>query len=63
MAMAPDGRFDIAYERQFSAVFDIFASQYDGGGGFLRGDTVNIDRISSFTECLDGRLRQRRDRL
>jgi hypothetical protein len=37
VAMSPDGRFDIAYERQYSgADWDIFASQYDGTGALLR---------------------------
>jgi hypothetical protein len=45
VAMAPDGRFDIAYERQYSgADWDIFASQYDGGGALMRGFIfINFD--------------------
>jgi hypothetical protein len=45
VAMAPDGRFDIAYERQFSgADWDIFANQYDGGGALVRSFIfINFD--------------------
>ena len=38
VAMSPDGRFDIAYERQYSgADWDIFASQYGSTGALVRG--------------------------
>jgi hypothetical protein len=45
VAMSPDGRFDIAYERQFSgADWDIFASQYDRTGALVRGFIfINFD--------------------
>jgi hypothetical protein len=45
VAMSPDGRFDIAYERQFSgADWDIFASQYNGSGALVRGFIfINFD--------------------
>jgi hypothetical protein len=45
VAMAPDGRFDIVYERQWSgADWDIFASQYDGTGALVRGFfIINFD--------------------
>jgi hypothetical protein len=43
--MAPDGRFDIAYKRQFSGSdWDIQASPYDSTGKLLRGNiTINND--------------------
>jgi hypothetical protein len=45
VAMSPDGRFDIAYERQWlGADWDIFASQYDGSGALVRGRLfINFD--------------------
>jgi hypothetical protein len=44
VAMSPDGRFDIAYERQFfGADWDIFASQYDGTGTLVRDVFINFD--------------------
>jgi hypothetical protein len=45
VAMAPDGRFDIAYERQwFGADWDIFASQYGSAGALVRGPIIiNFD--------------------
>jgi hypothetical protein len=45
VAMSPDGRFDIVYERQYSgADWDIFASQYDGTGALVRGFIfINFD--------------------
>jgi hypothetical protein len=45
VAMAPDGRFDIVYERQFSgADWDIFASQYGGSGALVLGfRIINFD--------------------
>jgi hypothetical protein len=45
VAMAPDGQFDIVYERQFSgADWDIFASQYGGSGALVRGfRIINFD--------------------
>ncbi len=45
VAMSPDGRFDVAYERQFSgADWDIFASQYSSGGALVRGFLfINFD--------------------
>jgi hypothetical protein len=45
VAMSPDGRFDIAYERQFSgADWDIFASQYGITGAPLRSSIfINFD--------------------
>src|SRR5262249_8758168 len=45
IAMSATGRFDIAYERQFSgADWDIFASQYDGTGALVHGFIfVNFD--------------------
>jgi hypothetical protein len=37
VAMAPDGRFDIAYMREYSSSdWDIFASQYAGNGSLIR---------------------------
>jgi hypothetical protein len=44
VAMSPDGRFDIAYERQWlGADWDIFASQYDGTGTLVRDVFINFD--------------------
>ena len=44
VAMSPGGSFDIAYERQSSVNNrDIFASQYNGSGSFLRSVAVNVD--------------------
>jgi hypothetical protein len=45
VAMSPDGRFDIAYERQwFGADWDIFASQYGSTGALVRGGLfINFD--------------------
>ena len=45
VAMAPDGLFDVAYERQWSgADWDIFASQYGGAGTLVRGGLfINFD--------------------
>jgi hypothetical protein len=45
VAMAPDGRFDIAYERQFfGADWDIFATQYASSGALLGGGIfINFD--------------------
>jgi hypothetical protein len=45
VAMAPNGLFDITYERQFSgADWDIFASQYGITGGLVRGLVfINFD--------------------
>jgi hypothetical protein len=45
VAMAPDGRFDIAYERQwFGADWDIFAAQYGSTGALVRGGVfINFD--------------------
>ena len=50
VAMSPDGRFDIAFERQFSASdWDIFASQYDASGNLVRGNIhVNFDGLAEF---------------
>jgi hypothetical protein len=45
VAMSPDGRFDIAYDRQYSGSdWDILASQYDGAGSLLRSNLlINYD--------------------
>jgi hypothetical protein len=44
VAMAPDGRFDIAFDRFNGSDWDIWASQYDGSGNLLRGDiAINSD--------------------
>jgi hypothetical protein len=45
VAMSADGRFDIAYERQYSASdSDIIASQYDGNGALVRSFLpINFD--------------------
>jgi hypothetical protein len=45
VAMAPDSRFDIVYERQFfGADWDIFASQYDSTGALVRDFIfINVD--------------------
>ena len=50
VAMSPDGRFDIAYERQYSANdYDIFASQYDANGSLVRGNIyINFDSNIEF---------------
>jgi hypothetical protein len=45
VAMSPDGRFDIAYQRSYGANdWDIFASQYDGNGALVRLNLpINFD--------------------
>jgi hypothetical protein len=45
VAMSPDGRFDIVYERQYSgADWDIFASQYGSTGALVRAFIfINFD--------------------
>jgi hypothetical protein len=50
VAMAPDGRFDIVYERQFGGDdWDIFASQYDAGGNLVRSlIPINFDSRGEF---------------
>jgi len=50
VAMSPDGRFDIAYERQYSANdYDIFASQYASTGVLLRSNLyINFDSNIEF---------------
>jgi hypothetical protein len=50
VAMSPDGRFDIVYERQYSGEdWDIFASQYDAGGNLLRSMIpINFDSLGEF---------------
>jgi hypothetical protein len=51
VAMAPNGKFDIAYDRQYSGSdWDIFASQYSGTGALLRGDIhINYDSATEYT--------------
>jgi hypothetical protein len=46
VAMAPDGRFAIAYARQYSGNdWDIYADQYDQYGTHLRQVIVNADAL------------------
>jgi hypothetical protein len=46
VAMAPNGRFDIAYQRYNGSDWDIWASQYGSSGNLLRGN-ISIDSDSN----------------
>jgi hypothetical protein len=54
VAMAPDGRFDVAYERHYSGEdWDIFANQYSGGGTLLRAMIpINFDGLPEFAPSI-----------
>src|SRR5262249_7735445 len=54
VAMSPDGRFDIAYERQFSGGdFDILANQYTSSGTPLGGNLyINFGTYGEFNPSI-----------